>query len=293
MTNTIKVNKLKFSYGKKQVLREVNFEVQSGKVVGLIGENGAGKTTLLKILLGLLKTNSNVSILGHRPGTSQSVSSMFQGDLKLPSVNVLEILSEVAAQYPNPRKPQAVLEELNLADLARQRLNGLSGGQLRRITFAMTLVGNADLIFLDEPTVGMDVNARQDFWDNVSKLKNAGKTILITSHYLEEIQQTADQILILKDGKIEFDGTLNELQRRYLTTKISFETKLSKTIFAELKHVQSLKQMGEKIVINSTNGDATLQTLVPYLKELQHLNITDASLESIFQTITQKGENNA
>ncbi|WP_444964950.1 ATP-binding cassette domain-containing protein [Pediococcus pentosaceus] len=287
MTNAIIVNNLKFNYGNQQVLQDVSFEVQPGKVVGLIGENGAGKTTLLKILLGLLKTNMKVSILGHRPGMSQSVASMFQGDLKLPGVKVGEILAEVAAQYPNPKAPQTVLKELNLSDLAHHYLNDLSGGQLRRVTFAMTLVSNASLIFLDEPTVGMDVNARQDFWINVDRMKNEGKTILITSHYLEEIQQTADQILILKDGKIEFDGTLNELQKQYLTTQISFETKREGSIFRKLTQVQAIKQTGNKIKISSTNGDATLRDLVPYLKEIQHLNIIDASLENIFQTITR------
>lgn len=293
MTNAIIVNNLKFNYGNQQVLQDVSFEVQPGKVVGLIGENGAGKTTLLKILLGLLKTNMKVSILGHRPGMGQSVASMFQGDLKLPGVKVGEILAEVAAQYPNPKAPQTVLKELNLSDLAHHYLNDLSGGQLRRVTFAMTLVSNASLIFLDEPTVGMDVNARQDFWINVDRMKNEGKTILITSHYLEEIQQTADQILILKDGKIEFDGTLNELQKQYLTTQISFETKREGSIFRKLTQVQAIKQTGNKIKISSTNGDATLRDLVPYLEEIQHLNIIDASLENIFQTITRGEKNNA
>lgn len=238
MTNAIIVNNLKFNYGNQQVLQDVSFEVQPGKVVGLIGENGAGKTTLLRILLGLLKTNMKVSILGHRPGMSQSVASMFQGDLKLPGVKVGEILAEVAAQYPNPKAPQ-------------------------------------------------------DFWINVDRMKNEGKTILITSHYLEEIQQTADQILILKDAKIEFDGTLNELQKQYLTTQISFETKRKGSIFRKLTQVQAIEQNGNKIKISSTNGDATLRDLVPYLEEIQHLNIIDASLENIFQTITRGEKNNA
>jgi ABC-2 type transport system ATP-binding protein len=288
MKNVIEVKDLSFSYGTQAVLNEVNFEVQAGQIVGLIGENGAGKTTLLKILLGLLKPKTaKVTVMGQVPAGNGVIEAMPQGDLKLLGVTVRKMLMEAALQYAHPISVDQVLTELGMKKIAKQRLTQLSGGQLRQVMFAMTLVGNTDLIFLDEPTVGMDVNTRQLFWLRINQLKKLGKTILITSHYLEEIQQVADQLLILKNGKIKFNGSLNELQNQYLATKISFKTDLTMTVFEKIAHVTNVVQINGEVQLTSDDGDATLRALVPVLANLHQIEIVRQSLENIFMDLMQ------
>ncbi len=216
MTTIIQTEHLKFSYGDKTVLKDINLTVQPGEIVGLIGVNGAGKTTLLNILLGLLSGTGTVKVFDQQPGTTAikaRLGSMLQGDMIIPSITVGDILTLAAAETPDALDPAALLEELQLQQLKSQRLGSLSGGQLRRVTFAVALIGQPDLLFLDEPTVGMDATARKEFWNKIEQLRQQGKTIIITSHYLEEIQQVADRLLILQDGRFTFDGSLQQLQK--------------------------------------------------------------------------------
>ncbi|WP_057801393.1 ABC transporter ATP-binding protein [Pediococcus stilesii] len=288
MRDVIEVNHLKFNYRKRGVLKDVSFKVGVGKVVGLIGENGAGKTTLLKVLLGFLPDHGRAKILNSTPRLNYDVSSMMQGDLKLPGVTVQDILEETAAQSTSSLDIERVLKELDMMDLIHQRLTSLSGGQLRRVSFAMALIPNTRLVFLDEPTVGMDVNSRQRLWQKIDDLKKEGKTILITSHYLNELEKIADQILILKDGKIAFDGSFNELQSKYLMTTISFKTELGMDNFTNIDSLKNIRKKNGIIYIKSRDGDRTLQALLPLLNELHQISITRESLEKIFISMSEE-----
>ncbi len=229
MTTVIQAEHLKFSYGDKAVLKDINLTVQPGEIVGLIGANGAGKTTFLNILLGLLAGTGEVSVFGQRPGAPDSkvrLGSMLQGDMVIAGTTVGDLMQLAAAQSPRALDPDALLNEFHLSDLKPQRLGSLSGGQLRRITFAVALVGNPDLLFLDEPTVGMDAQSRKTFWTQIEQLRQQGKTMVITSHYLEEIQQVADRLLILQNGRFVFNGSLQALQKQHLGATITCETDL-------------------------------------------------------------------
>lgn len=144
--------------------------------------------------------------------------------------------------------------------------------------------------FLDEPTVGMDVNARQIFWRKIEQMRVQGKTVLITSHYLAEIQEVADRILILKAGKIKFNGTLAELQRGYLTSQISFVTNLSKARFQGLPNVKQVLVKGQQVTLDTTDSDQTLRALAPWLNQLNNVKITAASLENIFTAMTKEDD---
>lgn len=294
MNEIIKINELEFKYGNKRVLKNINLTINSGEIVGLIGENGAGKTTLLNILLGLLPSNHQVTILGGKPGEKkarQKIGSMLQGDMVLANVTVAEIIAEAAAQYDQPVVVAELLQNLGLKEYENKLLKSLSGGLMRRVTFALALVGNPELLFLDEPTVGMDSQARKIFWNRIKKLRDAGKTVVITSHYLEEIQQTADRLLILQNGKFSFQGTLPELQNKNKKTVIRFKTKLAINKFQLLTAVTSITPAAENwICLNSEDGDATLRALTPFLADISNISIQRESLEDIFLTMTTEGK---
>ena len=294
MNEIIKINELEFNYGNKRVLKNINLTINSGQIVGLIGENGAGKTTLLNILLGLLPSNHQVTILGGKPGEKkarQKIGSMLQGDMVLANVTVAEIIAETAAQYDQPVVVAELLQNLGLKEYENKLLKSLSGGLMRRVTFALALVGNPELLFLDEPTVGMDSQARKIFWNRIKKLRDAGKTVVITSHYLEEIQQTADRLLILQNGKFSFQGTLPELQNKNKKTVIRFKTKLAINKFQLLTAVTSITPAAENwICLNSEDGDATLRALTPFLADISNISIQRESLEDIFLTMTTEGK---
>ncbi|MCH4172155.1 MAG: ABC transporter ATP-binding protein [Lactobacillus sp.] len=291
MMTVIQATHLKFNYGSQQVLKDIDFTVEKGEIIGLIGENGAGKSTLLNILLGLLPAHGAATVLDRKPGTAFNkahLGSMLQGDMVLSGITVLEMLQEAAAQYPKALDPLTVLAEIGLQAQGNQRITNLSGGQLRRVTFGMALVGNPDLLFLDEPTAGMDAKARQDFWQHIETLRQQGKTMIITSHYLEEIQQIADRLLILQDGRFTFQGTLDELQAQHLETVITCQTQLQPAIFKGLPAVTGVQQTGPLLKIHSTDGDLTLKALVPLLDQLHQISVTRKSLEDIFIQMTGK-----
>lgn len=293
MTTIIKTEHLKFKYDKKQVLKDINLTVHAGEIIGLIGVNGAGKTTLLNILLGLLSGKGTVSVFGQKPGAPVSktrIGSMLQGDMTITGITVGDMLKLAAEQADHALDPDTLLADLDLTQLKSQRLGSLSGGQLRRVTFAIALIGQPDLLFLDEPTVGMDANARKAFWDKVEQLRQQGKTIVITSHYLEEIEQVADRLLILQNGRFTFDGTLEQLQKQHLGATITCETDLQPAIFNGLPEVDHVHSIGDKLVIHSRNGDQTLKALVPMLDRLHQISLNRESLEDIFLQLTKQQE---
>ena len=287
-TTLVEVHELKFNYSSKMALRGVNLTIPTGEIIGLIGENGAGKTTLLKLLLGILHSQSGA--IQWNKVAKPEVNTMFQNNLKLVGVTVRDLLQLTAAQYRNSRPVADVMEELALSSFAKRPLSRLSGGQLRKVAFGLTLVSNAQLLFLDEPTVGMDVNARQIFWRKIEQMRVQGKTVLITSHYLAEIQEVADRILILKAGKIKFNGTLAELQRGYLTSQISFVTNLPKARFQGLSNVKQVLVKGQQVTLDTTDSDQTLRALAPWLNQLNNVKITAASLENIFTAMTKEDD---
>ncbi|WP_010579846.1 ABC transporter ATP-binding protein [Liquorilactobacillus vini] len=293
MREIVNVKELNFSYGNKRVLKNLNLTIHQGEIVGLIGENGAGKTTLLNILLGLLPADQEIKVFEGKPGQKkarQKIGSMLQGDIVLANVTVTEMLHEAAAQYFRSKNVTELLQELNLQKQADQLLTNLSGGLQRRVTFALALIGNPELLFLDEPTVGMDAQARKMFWQRIQALRDLGKTIVITSHYLEEIQQTADRLFILQKGKFVFQGTFQELQNKDKRTIIHFKTKLAIKNFQKLTAVVAATQLEDWIDLVSDDGDATLRSLVPFLEEINNVSIQRESLENIFLKMTNRME---
>lgn len=292
MQPIIQAEHVSFSYGKHAVLKDLSLTINPGEIIGLIGENGAGKTTLLNLLLGIRTIkDGRLTLFGQEPGgplAKQNIGSMLQGDLSIRGITVVELLTMAATHYPMALQPNQLMAELALTELAHRQLTTLSGGQLRRVTFALALIGNPELLFLDEPTVGMDTNAQQAFWTRVKVLKAQGKTLIITSHYLPEIEQVADRILLLQNGRFTFQGTFAELQRQYQQVKIEFQTALALSTFEALAGVTTVTQVNTVVQISSTDGDRTLQALVPYLPQLHQVTLNRESLAAIFVHLTQE-----
>ncbi|HEX6026823.1 MAG TPA: ABC transporter ATP-binding protein [Solirubrobacter sp.] len=208
----IEVTGLSKSYGSQHALRGIDFTVARGEVFGLLGPNGAGKTTTVEVLEGYRTRDAgSVSVLGHDPGTRPTdlrarVGIVLQSCGTYPYLTVRETVEHWASLYPSPRQVDEVLSLAGLDDCADRRARTLSGGQARRLDFALALVGDPELIFLDEPTTGFDPAARRAAWDVVRALRDLGKTVVLTTHYLDEAQALADRVAILQDGAILAEG---------------------------------------------------------------------------------------
>ncbi|HEV2062132.1 MAG TPA: ABC transporter ATP-binding protein [Solirubrobacteraceae bacterium] len=213
----ILVRDLHKAYGSIEAVRGIDFEVARGEVFGLLGPNGAGKTTTVEILEGYRERSSGiVSVLGHDPGRRpralrERVGIVLQGGGMYRHVTVREALEHWARLYPAPRDVDEVIDLAGLRGKERERTRRLSGGQQRRLDFALALVGDPELVFLDEPTTGFDPAARRAAWQTVRSLAELGKTILLTTHYLDEAQALCDRVAIVKDGRILRIGAPAEL----------------------------------------------------------------------------------
>jgi ABC-2 type transport system ATP-binding protein len=213
----IEVRGLRKSYGEFEAIRGIDFEVRSGEVFGLLGPNGAGKTTTVEILEGYrARTDGLVSVLGLDPedrsrAFRSRVGIVLQSTGLYRHIKVREAVSHFAGMYPHPRDVDEVISLVGLQEKQDALARTLSGGQLRRLDLALALVGDPELIFLDEPTTGFDPAARRTAWETIRSLKTLGKTVLLTTHYLDEAQSLADRVAIIKDGRILAEGAPREL----------------------------------------------------------------------------------
>jgi ABC-2 type transport system ATP-binding protein len=213
----ISVRGLRKSYGELEAVRGIDFTVRRGEIFGLLGPNGAGKTTTVEILEGYRqRTAGEVRVLGFDPGERPRalrarIGIVLQSTGLYRHIRVREAVAHFAAMYPHPRDVDEVIALSGLAGKEDAMARTLSGGQLRRLDLALALVGDPELIFLDEPTTGFDPAARRNAWETIGSLKHLGKTVLLTTHYLEEAQQLADRVAIIKDGRIVVEGAPHEL----------------------------------------------------------------------------------
>jgi ABC-2 type transport system ATP-binding protein len=213
----IEVRNLRKRYGEYEAVRGVDITVRRGEVFGLLGPNGAGKTTTVEILEGYRsRTGGEVSVLGSDPAERaielrRRIGIVLQSGGIYGHITPREALAHWASFYPHPREVEEVLALAGLEGQADVRSRRLSGGQLRRLDFALALIGDPELIFLDEPTTGFDPEARRAAWDTIRSLRGLGKTVLLTTHYLDEAQALADRVAIIKDGRILAIGPPREL----------------------------------------------------------------------------------
>ena len=231
MTDTaIAVRDLRKSYGSVEAVRGVSFEVARGEVFGLLGPNGAGKTTTVEILEGhRRRTGGEVAVLGHDPERAgpelrRRVGIVLQGGGFYPRVRVREAVEHFAAMYPAARDVAETVALVGLVGKERALVRDLSGGQRRRLDLALALVGDPEVVFLDEPTTGFDPAARRTAWAAMRSLRDLGKTVLLTTHYLEEAQALADRVAIVKDGRVVAEGPPAELGVRQGRYRVSYRS---------------------------------------------------------------------
>jgi ABC-2 type transport system ATP-binding protein len=224
----IRVAGLAKRYGSHEALRGIDFEIAAGEVFGLLGPNGAGKTTTIEILEGYRERDAGeVEVLGEDPQRAdrtwrERLGVVLQSSSLYPSLTVRESLRVFGGYYANPRDPDDVIEIIGLTDKADARCRTLSGGQKRRLDLGLALIGNPELVFLDEPTTGFDPGARRAAWETIRNLRSLGTTILLTTHYLDEAEQLSDRVAVLREGRIVRVGTPAELTGDASQTEIRY-----------------------------------------------------------------------
>jgi len=284
------------SYGAVQALSGVNFQVRPGEVVALLGPNGAGKTTAVKLLLGLLQPNAGkVRVFGGDPTNPENrmrTGAMLQVGRVPETLRVHEHIDLFSSYYQMPMPAAEVLAAAGLEKLRDRKFGDLSGGQKQRVLFALALCGNPDLLFLDEPTVGLDVEARRMLWEEIRQLVRRGKTVLLTTHYLQEADALADRVAVINKGKIIAEGTPAEIKAQTAGKKIRCITRVSIASLRELPGVSEVKEDRDAIEIHAIEAEPILRELLAWDKTLSGLEVTSAGLEDAFLALTQESPTN-
>ncbi|MGE5282628.1 MAG: ABC transporter ATP-binding protein [Chloroflexota bacterium] len=279
----ISIRGLRKRYGEFEAVRGIDLEVRAGEVFAFLGPNGAGKTTTVEILEGYRKrSGGDVSVLGEDPERGgrawrERIGIVLQGCRLDPYLTVRESLELYAGYYSAPRSVEETIELVGLAGKAGTRTGRLSGGQQRRLDVGMALVGDPELLFLDEPTTGFDPSARRQAWETIAGLRDLGKTVFLTTHYMDEAQRLADRVTILARGQVVAGGTPDDLgDRESLPTTISYRLD------------------GREVAVETTTPVADLHELtgraVEQGLELEGLEVTRPNLEDVYLSLTAEGE---
>lgn len=291
MTTALEVKNINKKYKNKVVLNDINFSIQSGEIVALIGKNSAGKSTLINIITKLIQQDSGQSKIFEKEKFDRNlIGVMMQENISLDRITVKEIIKLTRTYYRNPMSYQAILALSELQNYTNHPMDKLSGGQKRKLQFALTLAGNPDLIFLDEPTVGMDAESRTKFWERIDELKKQGKTFLITSHYLEELEKVANRFIFLHNQRIIFDGSLAEMGKQLKKVQVTFNSELIKDIFNKLPAVLRVSELNHHYTLITSDVNSLITQLVPYLSAIDNLEIRQQNLDTLMDSLIRNEE---
>ena len=296
----VRVSGLRKSYGSLQALAGVDIEIRRGEVFGLLGPNGAGKTTLVEILEGHRKRDSGeVTVLGFDPAADERdfherIGIVLQEEGVDAMLTVHEAVELYSAAYPDPRAPGECIDLVGLGEKRDARVETLSGGQRRRLDLALGIAGNPELIFLDEPTTGFDPSARRHAWEVIDGLRSLGKTILLTTHYMDEAQSLADRVAVIAAGQIVAEGTPDTLAGRDVgDARVSFRTPDGVSA-AELPLPEGADRANGRVTFSSPTPTRDLAPLVTWANErgveFEGLTVTRRSLEDVYLELTGGGE---
>jgi ABC-2 type transport system ATP-binding protein len=301
--NVIEISNLKKYFKDTKALDGVSFNVKSGIIFGMLGPNGAGKTTTIETLTGLYERDSgNVNVLGLDPeknlkNLQKKIGVQLQSPSLFPRLKVVEILNMFGSFYQDSLKVDEVLKQVGLEEKKDEWVKKLSGGQKHRLAVGLAMISNGEIIFLDEPTTGLDPQARINLWDVINELKNQGKTVFLTTHYMDEAEKLCDDLVIIDRGKIIAQGSPESLINEYFKDKIiefkdrEFDDKFKEEIIETIDHKKvSFKEKDGKVLIYSDNIQRSLKSLFQLFEkrnlELDDVLIRKATLEDVFLKLT-------
>ncbi|MBA2719894.1 MAG: ABC transporter ATP-binding protein [Chloroflexi bacterium] len=295
----IRVSDLQKHYGETRAVDGVTFEVAAGSVFGLLGPNGAGKTTTVEVLEGLRTPNSGevrvlgVDVIRHPDALKPRIGVSLQNAALYPKLTVVEVLDLFRSFYPTGRPTDELVALMDLSEKRTTRTQDLSGGQRQRLSVALALVNDPELVFLDEPTTGMDPAARRSLWDVVLGLKSEGRSVLLTTHYMEEAEVLCDRIAIMDHGRILEEGTVDELiSRRFHERAVRFDAidGLSDEQLAAMPGVASLKHEDGEVLLYTGDVPATIGAVLDASEALgmepANLGVRKPTLEDVFLDLT-------
>ncbi len=283
------------SYGNVQALRDVSFTISPGETIALLGPNGAGKTTAISILLGLRPpTSGSAAIFGESPRKftgRERIGAMLQESGVPSTLTVTELITWFSKMYSNPKPLGEVLEVADLSSKANARSANLSGGERQRLYFALSLVGNPDLLFLDEPTNGLDVDARRRFWQYISGLIQQKKTIVVTTHYLEEADAIAQRIIMINHGNIIAQGNSQQIKSLVSGKKVRFRSNLiTESSVMDLPSVRAVSKINNLYEVTSDIPEETVKMLLNTISDVSDLEVSSMGLEEAFIVLTTSSD---
>lgn len=273
-----------------KAVSDVSLDIYPGEITGLLGVNGAGKTTLINLMLGRLQADSGtLSINRFAPGSWQArseIGAILQSTALPEKLKVREQVALFSSYYPSPLNLNQVLDIAGLTELANRYFDSLSGGQKQRVFFALAICGRPKVVFLDEPTVGLDAQSRREFWTCMKQLAKQGTSILLTTHYLQEADELADRIYLLHEGKVSHSGTPDSLKNSFTSKQIRFKSESAIGDFKALNGVEELTKVGDYIQLQSSKAEDTMRHIFSQGLSVKDLTVEQMSLEDAFIKLT-------
>ncbi len=284
-------------FGKIQALDGFDLSVHRGELLAVLGPNGAGKSTAISILLGLQAADEgSAALFGHQPQEIEGrrrIGVMMQ-EVMLPGVmRPRELLEQVASYYPTPYEVDAVIKRMSLEGLLNRPYGKLSGGQKRQVQFALAICGRPELLFLDEPTVGLDVQAREALWKVVRELKHEGCSIVLTTHYLEEAEALADRVVVMARGRLITSGSVNEIRAHVTRKQVSCVTRITAETVRDWPDVVQVELERGRLQISTRNAEALLVRLFHEDPQLSDIEVKRAGLAEAFTELTNESAREA
>ncbi|MCM3442195.1 ABC transporter ATP-binding protein [Metabacillus halosaccharovorans] len=297
MEPIIELNKVTKVFKNKTAVNEISFSIQKGEIVAILGPNGAGKTTTMNMMLGLLEpSEGNIQLFKKQPKDKfvrEKIGAMLQEVSVIDALKVKEVIHLFRSYYPNPLSLEELVHFTGFSqNECQKRANKLSGGQKRRLGFAIALAGNPDVLFFDEPTVGLDVTSRKVFWNTVKELKQRGKTIIFTTHYIQEADDIAERVILFHEGKIVGDGTPLDIKSKLTKQAVTFsaDSTIRYEELTALPFVTDVYEKDGRLYVLTEQPDDVLKAIFAKGIPVRNIGVERGRLEDAFEQVTEKRE---